>query len=271
MRTRNPVQFVSLIFQLFFLSFFSSKYLKRASAAGSSCPTFYPMLTALLSFASTAVVPAVMITHYSDAQCPCSARTPQDMLQHFLNSSAFDGLVDFQQFFVGDLTKNVHKCIHGEGECVAQRHFACAQNMSAPAYRTSAAWLDFEACSYGTCTDCAAIEGEHCPCYNYTVFNEYTKNNIMEECAARVGLDWTALHACGIGPLGDALMAASATRSNSDGITYGVDGLAPIYIDGQKVKTKELIPIVCGPTPKEIHVVVCEALAAKGHQPAACQ
>eukprot|EP00035_Acanthoeca_spectabilis_P011142 m.196162 g.196162 ORF g.196162 m.196162 type:complete len:58 (-) comp15247_c0_seq5:3671-3844(-) len=41
--------------------------------------------------------PAVMITHYSDAQCPCSARVPQDMKETFLDNSDFEGMVDFQQ------------------------------------------------------------------------------------------------------------------------------------------------------------------------------
>lgn len=101
---------------------------------------------------------AVMLTHYSDAQCPCSARVPSDLKKHFLDNADFEGLVDFQQFFVGDLTKNVSKCIHGEEECVGQRHFACVQGqIPPPPYSTPAGarWVDFEACSYGKCTDCA--------------------------------------------------------------------------------------------------------------------
>ena len=49
---------------------------------------------------------------------------------------------------------------------------------------------------------------------------------------------WQAeLHSCGTNGTGQALMAASSKRSNSDGITYGVDGLAPLYINGSKVAT----------------------------------
>lgn len=47
---------------------------------------------------------------------------------------------------------------------------------------------------------------------------------------------------------GQALMEASSTISNHNHITYGVDGLAPIYVDGIMVKTKKPIPIVCGTT-----------------------
>ena len=57
------------------------------------------------------------------------------------------------------------KCIHGEGECVGQRFFSCAQNMSraraklppaapglfGPSYRTEPTWLDFQRCAYGKC------------------------------------------------------------------------------------------------------------------------
>lgn len=33
--------------------------------------------------------PPVTITHYSDAQCPCSARVPQDTKQGFLHNPGF--------------------------------------------------------------------------------------------------------------------------------------------------------------------------------------
>lgn len=209
----------------------------------------------------------VTVTHYSDAQCPCSARAPNDVQTTFLSEeSGFDGAVNFEQYFVGDLHKDVSKCIHGEGECVGQRHFACAQNMSVRGDE----WIAFETCSYGKCTGCAAIEGKHCPCETYTSFTEFSSNDIMKGCAATAGLEWDDLHACGTGADGQALMEASSTRSNDDGITYGADGLAPIYVDGVKVKTKQLIPVVCGPTPKEVKAAVCSALAAKGATPAAC-
>ena len=65
-------------------------------------------------------------------------------------------------------------------------------------------------------------------------------------------------------------MAQSATRANDDGVTYGMDGLAPIFVDGVKVKTKKLIPVVCGPVPDEVRSAVCTALKAKGASPAAC-
>lgn len=233
----------------------------------------------LLSLAciGTATGASVTITHYSDVQCPCSARVPQDMKQHFLDNPDFAGLVDFEQFFVGDLTKNVSKCIHGEGECVGQRHFACAQNMSldvsnggVPPYSKSKKWLNFEACSYGPCTNCAAILGPHCPCSNYTTFTDFEKNDLMKQCASATGLPWDELHKCGTSAQGQALMEASSSRSNAAGITYGVDGLAPLFVDGVKVKTKQLIPIVCGPIPKEVKVAVCAALKAKGSTPPAC-
>ena len=90
----------------------------------------------------------------------------------------------------------------------------------------------------------------------------------MKDCAAKLGLDWGVLNSCGAvasgsGVGGDALMALSASRSNSDGVTYGVDGLAPIYVNGVKVKTKRLIPLDCGPTMAEITKDVCAALLAK--------
>jgi hypothetical protein len=221
----------------------------------------------MLSLAAPTVAGTVMITHYSDAQCPCSARVPSDAKKTFLDNPDFAGQVDFTQYFVGSLTKNVHKCIHGEAECVAQRHFACAQNMSTVkklSHLDSSKWLDFEACSYGVCTNCPAIEGKHCPCANYTNFQDFEHNDIMKNCAAKVGLDWAQLNACGTGPQGDALMAASATRSNNDGVTYGVDGLAPIFVNGVKVATKKPIPIVCGPTPDEVLPAVCAELQKQG-------
>ena len=69
--------------------------------------------------------------------------------------------------------------------------------MTRTRYSVAPTWLNFEACSYGPCTHCAAIEGPHCPCANYTTFPEYGKNEIMMNCAAKVGLDWAELDACG--------------------------------------------------------------------------
>eukprot|EP00039_Didymoeca_costata_P003120 m.65195 g.65195 ORF g.65195 m.65195 type:complete len:238 (-) comp11717_c0_seq2:1619-2332(-) len=227
------------------------------------------LIVLVLQQIGTGIAVSVTLTHYSDAQCPCSARVPQDMFTHFLDSSTSkfpEGVIQFKQYFVGDLLKNVSKCIHGEEECVAQRHFACAQNLS----QSHLQWLSFEECSYGHCKDCAAIDGPHCPCYNYTIFPEYNKNSIMETCAKSTGFDWTELHQCGTSSKGQRLMELSSAHSNADGITYGVDGLAPIYLDGQKIKTKEPIPVVCGPTPTEVHNAVCARLKALGATPAAC-
>lgn len=94
------------------------------------------------------------------------------VVQNYLKTAI--GMIQFKQYFVGDLLKNVSKCIHGEEECVAQRHFACAQNLS----QSHLQWLSFEGwllviskkytecslwleCSYGHCKDCAAIDGRH--------------------------------------------------------------------------------------------------------------
>ena len=220
---------------------------------------------------------SVMLTHYSDAQCPCSARIPDDMKKHFLGNDEWQGMVDFQQFFVGDLSKNVSKCIHGEEECVAQRHFACAQYLSleggddsCPPYSATSKWLDFEACSYGNCTDCAAILGPQCPCATYTTFTNYQSNDIMKLCAEKSGLSWEKVHTCGTSEQGQQLMERSSTQSNADGITYGIDGLAPIFLDGEKIKTKQIIPLTCGPTPEEVKSAVCAKLATKGQRPPAC-
>jgi len=240
------------------------------------------LFTALALNAAALPSAPVMLTHYSDAQCPCSARLPHDVAANFLDFDAgYEGLVDFNQFFVGDLKKDVHHCIHGEGECVGQRHFVCAQNMTSTnftqlSYQDSKEWFDFQVCSYGSCKDCPAIEGAHCPCYNYTIFNDFTKNDVMKDCAAQVGLDWGKLNGCGAaasgsGVGGDALMALSAGRANGDGVTYGVDGLAPVFVNGVKVPTKRLIPLDCGPTMQEVKKSVCAALLAKGHTPAACK
>ena len=222
------------------------------------------MVIALLTLS---VSSTVILTHYSDAQCPCSARVPQDMQTHFLNNSDWENLIEFKQFFVGDLTKNISKCIHGEEECVAQRHFVCAQNISATH------WLSFEQCAYGhctNCTNCPAIEGSHCPCANYTTFPNFNSNDIMKNCAVQLGYDWNDLHTCGTTARGQHLMEISSQQSNNDGVTYGVDGLAPIYLDNVKIPTKEFIPIVCGPIPSEVATAVCKKLATKGMVPKAC-
>ena len=61
-------------------------------------------------------------------------------------------------------------------------------------------------------------------CSNYTTFPEFGKNTVMKDCAAKVGLDWSALNGCGTGPLGQQLMEESSKVSNARKITYGADG-----------------------------------------------
>ena len=188
----------------------------------------------------------------------------------FLDAAPFNGLLDFRQEFVGGYGKNgAGKCIHGAEECVGQRFLLCAQHLAAPktrTYRENPAWLDFQACSYGPCSGCAAILGPQCPCTNYTSFPEYQKNDIMKDCAATTGIDWAALEACATGAVGEQLLIASANASTAAGVVYGLQGLPVVHIvngatgGDTRVKTKQPIPIVCGPTPKEVLAVVCDAL-----------
>ena len=131
----------------------------------------------------------ILVEMYSDAQCPCSAQFQSD-IKLLLDDPDF-ALVDLRLWFVGGGITGTEpgKCIHGEGECVGQRFFVCAQNMSrldahlpargppgmfSPSYRQSQTWLDFQHCAYGKCDGSAAVLGG--PCKTYTTFNEYTKN-----------------------------------------------------------------------------------------------
>jgi hypothetical protein len=240
-----------------------------------------PLLMLMASTSASPLTSLITLTHYSDAQCPCSALLPDAIISNILENEAQWGdvskLIDFNQFFVGDLTKDPTKCIHGEEECVGQRHFACAQghvqdNLDNFSYWSDKKWLEFQRCSYGTCTGCAAIRGPQCPCANYTTFTQFESNDIMATCAEQVGYDWEMLHACGTGDEGQDLMAASSTRSNNDGITYGADGLAPIFINGKQIKTKEPTPLKCGPTMEEVRQAVCDEMVELGQEelPSAC-
>jgi len=156
----------------------------------------------LLHFARS----TILLTHFSDAQCPCSALLPDAIKTQILDHEDWATVdLDFTQFFVGGgLHDDPSTCIHGEGECVGQRHFACAQSMSMSmgikhelSYLDDPTWLNFQQCSYGTCSGCAAIEGPQCPCLTYTNFTDYNNNSIMLNCAAKLQLDWTKLHTCG--------------------------------------------------------------------------
>ena len=143
------------------------------------------MLSLLLASAAVAAPTAhvaaprpptpLVLRQFSDAQCPCSAQFQSDVKAQFLDAPAFKGLVSFQQYLVGGTFTNpakVQDCIHGAEECVAHRYFACAQHLAGPkengnvTYAESSKWLDFQHCAYGKCTGCAAIFGEHCPCYS---------------------------------------------------------------------------------------------------------
>jgi hypothetical protein len=186
--------------------------------------------------------------------------------------------LDFQQYFVaGSKPSN---CIHGEGECVVHRHFVCAQNMSGtefPTFRANKQWLAFQNCAYGPCDGSAAIEGPKHPCKTYTTLGQFEKNDIMKNCSAKVGLDWAALNHCGDTAQsqdGQTLMEASAAVSAKDKVHYGLEGLPVVHVAGLDtawVRTKQLIPIVCGPTPTEVLDAICSVRVKTHTVPSCCQ
>ena len=259
-------------------------------------------MAALALLASAAAVAAaadsnatIQVQMYSDAQCPCSAQFQSD-IKDLLDDPEFAS-VDFNLWFVGGGVTGTEpgKCIHGEGECVGQRFFACAQNMSrarahlppttpglfGPSYRTEQTWLDFQHCAYGKCDGSAAILGG--PCKTYSTFNEYTKNDIMKNCAAKVGLDWGELSACGSGARGQALLLQSGTIAKNRHVEYGLQGLPVVHVNGVLIKTHKPIPIVCGPSAHvgsdgsspgknpEVLEHICTLLKAGGTTPKQCE
>lgn len=242
------------------------------------------------------------ITMYSDAQCPCSAQFVSD-IKHILDNEQFAD-VDLQQYFVPkcmdaidscartgiNATNDDLLCIHGAEECLGHRYFLCAQQQAGgnrsvprsgwlpPSYRASQQWLDFQACSYGTCQLCDVFTGLFCltPCATYTTFTKPDKNDIMETCAAKIGLSWPGLQACAGGELADVLQIASATVARTNKAFYGTKGLPVVTVGPQgavaptHVRTAQKIPLVCGPTPLEVLGVLCSELANDGVLPLAC-
>jgi hypothetical protein len=100
----------------------------------------------------------------------------------------------------------------------------------------------------------------------------------MKNCAAKLGLDWGDLSACGGGARGQALLTQSGAISKKRHIEYGLQGrfiipylkhcrvgdmpgcdlcpkpksshagLPVVHINGVEIKTHKPIPIVCGPS-----------------------
>ena len=68
-------------------------------------------------------------------------------------------------------------------------------------------------------------------------FNEFTKNDIMKNCAAKLGLDWRELSACGSGPRGQMLLTQSGTVSKDRHVEYGLQGLPVVHVNGVEIKT----------------------------------
>ena len=68
----------------------------------------------------------------------------------------------------------------------------------------------------------------------------------MRGCAAKLNMSWTSLADCGLGARGQQLLAASGQYSKDHKVEYGLQGLPVVRVNGVEVKTKKLIPIVCG-------------------------
>lgn len=253
---------------------------------------FFLLCATPVSFAGRSLVvsphrPRLIVTMYSDAQCPCSAQFVADV-QHILDHPDFEELLDFQQFFEPacndavshcpqPLARNdsrLFKCIHGAEECLGHRYFLCAQHLAAaaaggppglpPTYRMSKAWLDFQSCSYGQCMLCDVFTELAClqPCATYTNFTNPSANDIMRDCATAGGIDWAMLQACAnpSSALGQSLQSASALQCVHDNATYGTRGLPVVTVGAHHVQTAQALPLVCGPTPLEVLGAICRAL-----------
>lgn len=211
----------------------------------------------------------VLVEMFSDAQCPCSAQFVSDIAKTLATPGA-DTLVDFNQYFVsGSFLSNKpapDKCIHGAKECLGQRFFLCARGDwgNASTFRSSSAWLDFQRCAYGPCSGCAAIKGPQCPCEQYTNFTD-VGNGILEGCARDLQLSWSELEGCATGASGrgEQLFEASSNHAYGAGVFYGLQGLPVVHVNGQRVHTRQLLPLTCGPTPAEVLAAICDALPTK--------
>ena len=64
------------------------------------------------------------------------------------------------------------------------------------------------------------------------------------------------------------LMEISSQQSNNDGLTYGVDGLAPHISTMLKFQPRNSYRLCVGPS--EVATAVCKKLATKGMVPKAC-
>jgi hypothetical protein len=232
--------------------------------------------------ASPMTAPDVTVTMFSDAQCPCSAQFVADV-KYLLDQPQF-GAVDFVQYFepkCNDAVPHCKKvqpdpqlfeCIHGDEECLGHRYFLCAQKLAVGdgpvTYRAAAAWLDFQACSYGACMQCDVFTKLACltPCTTYTTFTKPDKNDIMKNCAAQVGLDWGALQSCAApnSTLGQQLQIASARECIDRKATYGTRGLPVVDVGATRLVTAQAVPLFCGPTPIEFLQGVCSELQAQG-------
>ena len=64
--------------------------------------------------------------------------------------------------------------------------------------------------------------------------------------------------------------SGSGSVSKMRKVEYGLQGRPVIRVNGDHVKTKRPIPIVCGPSPEEVRAVVCEAIPA-AQRPLRCK
>ena len=110
--------------------------------------------------------PPLLISMYSDAQCPCSAQFVSDV-RHIMRHRAFNGSVDLEQIFVPTCmdvfdhcsddpevqAQQFLQCIHGDEECLGHRYFLCAQQQAMmpwppmpwpPRFLGQPEWLEFQ-------------------------------------------------------------------------------------------------------------------------------
>mgnify|MGYP001166544709 CR=1 FL=1 len=178
----------------------------------------------------------VELVVFTESLCPCAAQWVWDLSEYVL--PAVGDILKVERYLDGSANEDGSVSVfHGSSELRSQTYEVCVQHiadsLTGDGFLQSLAWT---ACINGECTGPGGTFGlEYCDHQGMLGEGEGTEN--AEACAAALELPWEEVHTCATGDLGQSLHWESSSFGNNNGVTYGMQGLPVVWLNGERISS----------------------------------
>ncbi len=179
--------------------------------------------------------PRVRLTVFTESLCPCAAQWIYDFRESVLPAVGeiirIERYVDGSAHGDGSVTS-----FHGSREVSLQQNEVCVQHLAAEqgdadgGFIASLLWT---ACINGACSGPGGSFGLEF-CEHQGNVDEEGENEVGRACAEQLGLSFEEIYTCATGELGQQLHWESSSYGNTSEVTYGMQGLPVVWINGER-------------------------------------